>query len=160
MVQLRVVPYAGEALVVLKETVTAEKLARLGAERLADLLLEFAGGEPAIKRRLRLEPAGEGGGEAVAAEVAKRLTALRSARSSVDWHKRPAFVRDLDLTRETIAGRVARTRPDLAPDPMRRFMALAGPVLERVDDGGGSVGDVFRAACAGFGALAVQAKPD
>jgi hypothetical protein len=143
-----------------KRTVTAENLVRLGAERLAGILLDLAGEHPATKRRLRLELAGEAGGVTIAAEVGKRIAALRSARAFIDWQKRPDFVRDFDLTRTTIAERVGRTRPDLALDLMWRFMELAGPVLNRVDDSSGAVGDVFRAACEGLGALAARAKPE
>ena len=143
-----------------KRTVTAENLVRLGGERLAGILLDLADEQPATKRRLRLELAGEAGGVTIAAEVGKRIAALRSARAFVDWQKRPEFVRDLDLTRTTIAERVGRTRPDLALDLMWRFMDLAGPVLNRVDDSSGAVGDVFRAACGDLGALAARAKPD
>ena len=143
-----------------KKTVTPENLAALGAERLAGLLVELAGGHADIKRRLRLELAGEAGGDIIAAEIGKRLATLRSARSFIDWQKRRDFVRDLDLQRAMIADRLAQTRPDLALDLMWRFMALAEPVLNRVDDSSGSVGDVFRAACADLGPLALKARPD
>ena len=43
-----------------------------------------------------------------------------------------------------IVDRLAPTRPDLALDLMWRFMDLAEPVIERVDDSNGSVGGVFR----------------
>jgi hypothetical protein len=43
---------------------------------------------------------------------------------------------------------------------MWRFMALAEPVINRVDDSNGMVGAVFRAACDDLGALASKAKPD
>jgi hypothetical protein len=69
-------------------------------------------------------------------------------------------VRDLDLTRTTIAERIAQTRPDLALDLIWRFMALAGPVLNRVDDSNGTVGSVFRTACDDLGVLAARARPD
>ncbi len=96
----------------------------------------------------------------IAAEMNKRITTLRSARSFIDWQKRADFVRDLDLTRTTITERVGRSRPDLALDLMWRFMALAEPVINRVDDSNGTVGAVFRAACDDLGALAAKAKPD
>src|SRR5262245_54881539 len=121
--------------------VTAENLVPLGAERLAHLLMELASEQPAVKRRLRYELAGEAGGELVAAEMNKRITALRSARSFVDWQKRAEFVRDLNVTRTTISERVGKARPDLALDLMWRFIALAGPVIDRVDDSNGLVGD-------------------
>jgi hypothetical protein len=96
----------------------------------------------------------------IAAEMNKRITTLRSARSFVDWQKRADFVRDLDLTRTTIVERVGQSRPDLALDLMWRFMALAEPVINRVDDSNGTVGAVFRAACEDLGTLAAKAKPD
>jgi hypothetical protein len=43
---------------------------------------------------------------------------------------------------------------------MWRFMDLAEPVLNRVDDSNGSVGGVFRAACEDLGTIAARAKPD
>jgi hypothetical protein len=142
----------------LKKTVAVatENLVGLGVERLAAILLELASEQPAIKRRLRVELAGEAGGEIVAAEMTKRITALRSARSFIDWQKRPDFLRDLDLTRTTIAEKIAQTRPDL----MWRFMGLAAPVLNRVDDSSGAVGGVFRVACEDLGVLAAKARPD
>jgi hypothetical protein len=143
-----------------RTAVTADTLVSLGAQRLAGILLDLAGEQPTIKRRLRLELAGQAGGEIIAAEISKRLTALRSARSFIDWQKRPDFVRDLNLTRTMIADRLAETRPDLALDLMWRFMALAEPTLNRVDDSSGSVGEVFRAACADLGSLATRAKPN
>ena len=143
-----------------KKTVAlaADNLVRLGAERLAGILLELAGEPPAVKRRLRFELAGEAGGEMIAAEMNKRITTLRSARSFVDWQKRADFVRDLDLTRATIAERVGQSRPDLALDLMWRFMALAEPIINRVDDSKGTVGAVFRAACDNLGTLAAKAR--
>jgi Family of unknown function (DUF6880) len=69
-------------------------------------------------------------------------------------------MRDLDLTRTTIAEKIAQTRPDLALDLMWRFMGLTAPVMNRVDDSSGTVGGVFRAACNDLGVLAAKARPD
>lgn len=143
-----------------KKTVTPDNLAALGTERLAAILVELADGDAEVKRRLRLELAAQAGGDSIAAEISKRITALRSARSFVDWQKRRDFVRDLDLQRTMIADRVASTRADLALDLMWRFLDLAEPVINRVDDSTGSVGDVFRSACEDLGTIAMRAKPD
>jgi hypothetical protein len=83
-----------------KKTLNLDKLAALDPERLAAILIELAAGNADIKRRLRLELAAQaGGGDALAAEVGKRLTALRIARSFVDWQKRREFLKDLDQQR-------------------------------------------------------------
>jgi hypothetical protein len=143
-----------------RKAVTLDNLVALGPERLAGILVELAEGDAEIKRRLRLELAAESGDDTIAAEIGKRITALKSARSFIDWQKRRDFVKDLDLQRAMIVDRVARTRADLALDLMWRFMGLAEPVLNRVDDSSGSVGDVFRAACRDLGTIAAKAKPD
>ncbi len=143
-----------------KKTVTLDNLAALGQERLAAILVDLAEGDAEVKRRLRLELAAQAGGDSIAAEIGKRITALRSARSFIDWQKRRDFVRDLDLQRAMIADRVAPTRPDLALDLMWRFLDLAEPVINRVDDSTGSVGDVFRLACEDLGAIAAKARPN
>ncbi len=69
-------------------------------------------------------------------------------------------MKDLDLQRTMIVDRVAQTRADLALDLMWRFMDLAEPVINRVDDSNGSVGDVFRAACDDLGTIASKGRPD
>src|SRR5437764_878496 len=143
-----------------RKTVTLDNLTALGAERLAAILTDLAEGHAEVKRRLRLELAAQSGGDTIAAQIGKRITALRSARSFIDWQKRRDFVKDLDLQRAMIVDRVAQTRADLALDLMWRFMDLAEPVLNRVDDSNGSVGDVFRAACEDLGTIAVKARPD
>ena len=143
-----------------KKTVTLDNLAALGPERLATILVDLAQGNVEVKRRLRLELTAEAGGDVIAAEIGKRLVTLRSARSFIDWQKRRDFVKDLDLQRTMIVNRVAQTRADLALDLMWRFVDLAEPVINRVDDSNGAVGDVFRAACEDLGTIAGMATPD
>jgi hypothetical protein len=105
-----------------KKTITLHNLAALGPERLAAILVNLAEADAEIKRRLRLELAAQVGGDSIAAEIGKRITALRKARSFVDWQKRRDFVKDLDLQRRMITDRVAQTRADLALD----LILLAG----------------------------------
>ena len=143
-----------------KSAVNLTNLEVLGAKRLAEILLELGMEDVGIKRRLRLELSAEAGAEAVAADLGKRLTALRQARSFVGWEKRRAFVKDLDLQRQLIVEKVVDTRPDLAFELMWRFMELAEPVLNRVDDSRGDVGEVFRRACVDLGTIAARAAPD
>src|SRR4051794_32877179 len=132
-----------------KKTLNQDNLAALGPERLAAILIELAAGNAEIKRRLRLELAAQaGGGDALAAEVGKRLTALRTARSFVDWQKRREFLKDLDQQRVMIVDRIAQTRPDLALDLMWRFMDFAQPGFKCVcgsnGPGGGGFPPAFR----------------
>ncbi len=80
-----------------RTTVTKERLLKLDAAHLADILVDLAKSDAAIKRPLRLELAGEAGGDLMAAEIGKRLASLKKAHSFIDWPKRKGFVKDLDL---------------------------------------------------------------
>ena len=65
-----------------RKTVTRDNLMALGPERLAAILVELADGNAEVKRRLRLELAAQEGGDNIAAEIGKRITALKSAGPS------------------------------------------------------------------------------
>lgn len=142
------------------KTVSEGNLVALGVERLAAILMESADGDPALKRRLRMELAGEVGGEHLAAEIAKRLATVERRRSRIHWRKYKAFVRDLDLQRTMIAGPLAALDPKLALEFLWRFLAMAQGVFRQTDDKRGEVALVFRAAVADLGTVVALAKTD
>ena len=94
-----------------KTTLNAKNLEALGAERLAELLIEVSTGDAAIKRRLRLELAGAASPAEAAREVRKRLASIARGRSFIDWEKRKAFVADLEAQRRAIIEQVASMIP-------------------------------------------------
>ena len=98
------------------KTLNVKNLIGLGAERLAELLLELAEGDAASKRQLRLELASRSGGDDVAAEIRKRLATIAKAKSFVDWHKVRALAKDLEGQRAAIMKHVAPSRPTAAVD--------------------------------------------
>ncbi len=141
-----------------RSTLTAKNLEALGAARLAALLMDVVAGDAALKRRLRLELAADNPAE-LSKQIRKRLAALSTARSFVDWKRARALVADLDTQRAAIADKVGKADPSEALDLLWTFMALAGPVYERCDDSNGAVGAVFHQACLDLGRLATVAKP-
>ena len=143
-----------------KTQVNRDNLESLGATRLAELLLELAENDAAVRRRLRLELAATAAPHSVAAEVRKRLAQIARADSFVDGRKIRELVADLETQRRTIVDRVAKIDAAEALELMWRFMDMADSVQERCDDSNGVVGDVFRAACGDLGLLAQAAKPD
>ena len=143
-----------------KTTLNAKNLEPLGAERLAELLIEISAGNAAVKRRLRLELAGAQSPGELAKEVRKRITAMARSRSFVDWQGVRALAGDLDTQRRAIVERVAKADPKEALDLLWRFMTLAASVFERCDDGSGTVIGIFHEACGDIGDLALTAKLD
>jgi hypothetical protein len=143
-----------------RKTLTTANLAALGAERLAALLIDVADGHAQIKRRLRLELAGEIGPEDLAAELAKRLDAVADSHARIHWRKHKEFVRELDMQRALIAGRLAEQDPGLALPMMLRFLALADGVFARTADAKGEIEAVFDAALEDLAGIAATASSD
>src|SRR6516225_12037851 len=143
-----------------KTAINAKNLEALGAERLAELLIEISAGNTAVKRRLRMELAGARSPAELAKEVRKRLTIIARSRSFVDWQGARSLANDLDTQRRAIIETVARADPAEALDLLWRFMALAPLVLERCDDSSGTLIGLFREACGDMGEVALKARAD
>ena len=143
-----------------KTTLNAKNLETLGAERLAELLMEISTGSAATKRRLRIELAGKQGSSEVAREVTKRLSSIERSRSMINWRRVKTLKSDLETQRLVIVHTIASGDPDEALEVLWRFMGLARSIFERCDDSNGTIADVFRQACIDLGALASAAKPD
>jgi hypothetical protein len=152
--------YLVDARMASKRKVNRDNLEALGARRLAELLLDVAESDAAVKRRLRLELAATAAPERLAAEVRKRLGQIERARAFVDRRSCRGVAADLEVQRRTIVDQVAKIDADEALELMWRFMDLAASVQERCDDSDGVIGGVFRSACRDLGPLAQAAKSD
>jgi hypothetical protein len=137
-----------------KKTLNKANLADLGADRLADLLIEVSQGSADIKRRLRLELSHNLGATELAHEVRKRLTSLRKSKSFVSWRKRKALVKDLDTQVVMIVNKIAPDDPITAFNLLWQFIEIAPSLYERTDDRRGDIGEVFRSAILHFSDIA------
>lgn len=140
-----------------KSTLNAKNLETLGAERLAELLIEISTGSAVAKRRLRLELAGAQSPKEAGREVAKRLTGIARARTFVNWQNRKPLVTDLESQLRAIKEQIAPADPSEALALTWRFMQVATPLFERCDDSSGIVIGVFHDACALLGEIALAA---
>lgn len=126
-----------------RKTVNAANLTLLGAPALADILLEIAGDYPTIKRRLRLDLAGEVGATDLAGEIAKRLETVAQSGARVNWRRYKDFVREMELSRRAIADRLAPLDAALALPLLIRLIALQPGVFDRVNDAKGEIAAMF-----------------
>ena len=94
-----------------KSTLNAKNLQALGAERLAQLLIEISTGDAAAKRKLRLALAAAEGLNEAAGKIAKRLTRIAPARTFVNWQNRQPLVKDLETKRRAIMEQIAAHDP-------------------------------------------------
>ncbi|MCC1494701.1 DUF6880 family protein [Cognatishimia sp. F0-27] len=118
-------------------------LAALGAETLADLLLECVKGDAARQRRVRMALAADLGPEAVAADVRKRFASIRRGRSFISRKTQKTLAKELaDLT-TLIETRIAPEAPDLGFELLWAQLHLAAGIHERTDDSRGTIGDAM-----------------
>ena len=143
-----------------KTTLNAKNLEALGAQRLAELLIEISTGNAAHKRRLRLELAGNHSSAEIAREVRKRLSSIARARTFIDWRKLKATKLDLETQRKMIVETIAKHDPAEAFDILWQFLALAESIFSRSDDGSGTLIQSFHQACNDAGVLARTANVD
>ena len=141
-----------------KNTLNANNLEAMGAERLAELLIEISTANVAVKRRLRLELAGAQSPSELTKELRKRLTTIERSRSFIDWQNRKTLIEDLETQRRAIVDQVAKADLAEALELMWRLMALANSVFERCDYSSGTVMGIFHAACRDLGEIAQAAK--
>ena len=126
---------------------TAEDVSQLGAERLAQLLLDAAEGDPPLMRLLRIAVASRNGAAEAAAQIDAEIKRIKRGKASIDWQRAPAFARDLAALRDAIEGSLGDADPAMALERMFDFIDLAPSVIERCERSDGTLGDLFRGAC-------------
>ena len=114
-----------------KKTLNANNLVAMGAERLAELLIEISTANVAVKRRLRLELAGAQSPNELAKELRKRLTTIERSRSFIDWQNRKTLIEDLETQRRAIVDQVAKA--DLAEALELMWRLIANGVITAVE---------------------------
>ncbi|WP_120632623.1 DUF6880 family protein [Ruegeria sp. EL01] len=126
-----------------RKTLNKNNLIALGAETLAELLLDITQGNATQQRRLRMELSAHVGASDVARDIRKRFSSLRRSTSYIEWRQQNAFARELSDLVDLIRARVAPDEPDEAFDLLWAFLSLAPSIYERVDDSHGTIGMVM-----------------
>jgi hypothetical protein len=124
-----------------KKTLNKKNLESLGAEKLAELVMELVQGSAALQRRARMELSAAQGPKEIAADVRKRLVSLRRSKSWIDWRKQRALIKDLDALLEMIETKIAPHDANEAFELAWTFLTVAPALYERTDDSNGAIGD-------------------
>ncbi len=143
----------------LKSVLNTENLAALGPEHLADLLMDVAAGDAAVKRRLRLELAAAESPKKLANDIRKRLAALAVAKTNIGPRTLKPLIAELAAIQRLIAAPLGEAEPAEGLDLMWVFLDLADSLLERANDTSGNLLAIFRQARADIPALVAAAKP-
>ena len=137
---------------------TIETLTKLGARKLAELLVAEAAGNRRLKQTLNLASTTQDGPAALGAILRRRLVTLGKSHSMLSYDRGRELIAELEELRATIVETIGAKDSELAIELLWKFLELHPSILERVDDSSGRVGSVFRMACDDLGPLAQHAR--
>ncbi|MBJ7414602.1 MAG: hypothetical protein JHC88_03900 [Niveispirillum sp.] len=126
-----------------RSPLTLAGLTALGAEKLAQLIMDEAAESPAFARRVKAALAGGQGPTAVAKLIDRRLSALDRAKAMVPWEKERALAADLDALVDSIERELAPLSPLMAAQRLIRFIGGHGSLFNRIDDSSGRIQAVY-----------------
>ena len=138
---------------------TAEALARLGAERLAALLLDAAEHDASLAGTLRIAVANSESAASAALEIDAEIKRLKRGKGFIERDATRAFAHDLSALCTAIEGPLADADPVMALERMFDFIDLAPSLIERSDDSDGNIAETIRWACSSAAAVAARAAP-
>lgn len=110
----------------------AASLSEVGAQRLAELLLEASENDQMVTRALNLEITALKGTKELARAIRKRISTIKRSRSTVDWDRVRVLDRDLNIHLDAITKKIAPSDPKIAIDLLWEFLHTATPVLDRI----------------------------
>nr|WP_111298337.1 DUF6880 family protein [Paracoccus saliphilus] len=143
-----------------KKTLNKANLEKLGAEKLAELVMDLVQGSAALQRRARMELSAAQGPKDVAADIRKRFASLRRATSYLDWRQQRALVKDLEGLLSAIEHKVAPDDAGEAFELLWSLLKLAPSIHERTDDSNGAIGSVIADAVDLIAKVAPRISPD
>ncbi len=120
-----------------RKLITAEKLAKLGFDRLAEIVVEHADEDLALRKKLRLAIAANTGPTRLTTEVDRRIRSLDRGRSFLDHKQSRALAGELDDLRTAITDRLATVSALEAADRLQRLVACAPAVMRREAESSG-----------------------
>lgn len=142
------------------KSLNKKNLEALGAEVLAELLLEAVKGDAARQRRVRMALSSEQSPNEAAADIRKRMAQIRRAKSWISARAQRTLAKELTGLIEIVSTRVATDDAGLGFDLLWSLLQLAPDIHARTDDSTGTIGGVMDAAMDAIQTLAPRLARD
>ncbi|RJE81092.1 DUF6880 family protein [Paracoccus sp. JM45] len=136
------------------KSLNKKNLEALGAEVLAELLMDAVKGDAARQRRVRMALSSEQSPKEAAADIRKRMAQIRRAKSWISMRGQHMLAKELNGLIDVILNRVASEDVGLGFDLLWSLLQLAPDIHARTDDSNGTIGDVMDAVMNAIQALA------
>lgn len=144
------------------KSLNKKNLQALGAETLAELLLDAVKGDAARQRRVRMALSSVQSAKEVAADIHKRFAQIRRARSWISARSQRTLTKELTGLIDVILTTVAPEDVSLGFDLLWTLLQIAPDIYARTDDSNGTISGVMDAAIAALQTLAprLDRNPD
>jgi hypothetical protein len=128
------------------EELTVDEVERLGARRLAEIVVKHCYRDEGLLQTVRIVLAASAPGDALAKTLAAEIDAVRRDRRFYGYRESSTLAHELDRIREGITLELLPVHPRAAAELLGRLIRLDANVFERSDDSDGVIGDAIAAA--------------
>jgi len=143
------------------EELTIEEVERLGARRLAEIVVKHCWRDEGLRQTVRIALAASAPDNALVKTLAAEIDAVRADRRFYGYRESSTLAHELDRIREGITRELLPFHPRAAAELLGRLIRLDANVFERSDDSDGVIGDAIAAAVSDCGrAWAAVAERD
>ena len=137
-----------------------KNLEALGADVLAELLMEAVKGDAARQRRVRMALSSEKSPKEAAAGIRKRMAQIRRAKSWISARAQRTLAKELLGLIDVILTRVSSEDAGPGFDLLWSLLQIAPDIHARTDDSNGTIGEVMNAAMDAIQTLAPRLDRD
>src|SRR6266404_4657536 len=125
------------------EELTVEEVERLGARRLAGIVVKHCCRDEGLLQTVRIALAASAPGDALVKTLAAEIEAIRGDRRFYGYRQSSTLAYELDRIREGITADLLPVHPSAAAELLGRLIRLDANVFERSDDSDGVIGDAI-----------------
>ena len=123
------------------EELRVEEVERLGARRLAEIVVRHCYRDEGLLQTVRIALAASAPGDVLAKTLAAEIDAVRMDRRFYGYRDSSTLAHELDRIREGITAELLPLHPRAAAELLGRLIRLDASVFERSDDSDGVIGD-------------------
>jgi len=125
------------------EELMVEQVERLGARRLAEIVVNHCHRDERLHQTVRIALAASTPGGPLVKTLATEIDAVRASRQFYGYRDSNVLAQELDRIRQAITEYLLPTQPRAAAELLGRLIRLDANVYERSDDSDGVIGDAI-----------------
>lgn len=126
-----------------EEELSIEEVERLGARRLAEIVVKHCYWDEGLLQTVRIALAASASGDALVKTLATQIDGIRVDRRFYGYRESSTLAHELDRIREAITRELLPVQPRAAAELLGRLVRLDANVFERSDDSDGVIGDAI-----------------